>query len=35
MDVSLAVLGDGVYFNDQSEGQGEGRIRRAMIEWRR
>jgi hypothetical protein len=34
MDVALAILGDGVYFNDQSEGQASGRIRRATIEWR-
>lgn len=25
MDVSLAVQGDGIYFNDQTEAQGEGR----------
>jgi hypothetical protein len=35
MDVSLAVLGDGIYFNDQSEGSTDGRIRRAAIEWQR
>jgi hypothetical protein len=34
MDVSLAVLGSGVYFNDQSEGGAEGRIRRATVEWK-
>jgi hypothetical protein len=35
MDVSLALLGDGVYFNDQGEGSTEGRVRRATIEWKR
>jgi hypothetical protein len=35
MDVALAVVGDGVYFNDQSEGSTEGRIRRATVQWKR
>ena len=35
MDVSLAILGNGVYFNDQSEGPADGRVRRATIEWQR
>jgi hypothetical protein len=35
MDVALAVLGDGIYFNDQSEGSTDGRIRRATVQWKR
>jgi hypothetical protein len=35
MDVALGILGDGVYFNDQSEGATEGRVRRATVAWRR
>ncbi len=35
MDVALAILGDGVYFNDQFEGSTDGRVRRATIEWQR
>jgi hypothetical protein len=35
MDVALAVVGDGVYFNDQSEGSTDGRIRRATVQWKR
>jgi hypothetical protein len=35
MDVALAVVGDGVYFNDQSEGATEGRVRHATLEWKR
>jgi hypothetical protein len=34
MDVALAVQGDGIYFNDQSEGSADGRIRRATLEWK-
>ena len=34
MDVALAILGDGIYFNDQSEGSADGRIRRATLEWK-
>jgi hypothetical protein len=35
MDVALAILGSGVYFNDQTEGSTDGRVRRATIEWQR
>ena len=35
MYVALAVVRDGVYFNDQSEGSTDGRIRRATVQWKR
>jgi hypothetical protein len=35
MDVALAIQGDGIYFNDQTEGPTEGRVRRATIDWKR
>jgi hypothetical protein len=35
MDVALAIVGDGLYFNDQVAGSTDGRIRRATIDWRR
>jgi len=35
MDVALALLGDGVYFNDQTEGSSDGRVRRATLDWNR
>ena len=34
MDVALGVLGDEIYFNDQSEGGVEGRVRRATVQWK-
>ncbi len=35
MDVALSLDGSAVYFNDQSEGAAEGRIRRVTLEWSR
>jgi len=35
MDVALSIDGGGIYFNDQSEGATEGRVRRASVEWKR